>query len=190
MNATNLNYLVKVFNPLSFLFSYNYETFHKSLSSPFKEVNLPEGTEIIRKEFDQDYYEWQEVYRKSRKHIFYEFENENGTIRFELKLRRKGKIFTEITIGDIRRSSADLDLLEKAIIELHSKIKQLKFVTISVLALNITMENDMASVFKKHGYHVTSKKVYFITKQVASDLTVPIDDGTKWEIYRLDVDTW
>jgi len=131
------------------------------------------------------YDEYRFAYQKGH-YYRYTYENELGTVLFEMKAQRRRKILKELIIGKVVRSNDDFGLLREAFEGLLKQINKSANFSFVSIAIN-PLSKDFNQIVQTFGFRQIEKKIHFIAKGPIAD---QIDDWGAWEIFRADIDTW
>lgn len=138
---------------------------------------------------DEDFLAWRANYAVDGAGYLYLHHREGGkTIRFALKLNRRGRI-NELVVGDIVRESEDPALLESGLRALIKATRGHSFVTLLSIALNAECtDQGLVRALRGRSFFKIKKKIHFIVKPMGG-LEGLIDPG-HWQLFRSDIDTW
>jgi GNAT superfamily N-acetyltransferase len=131
---------------------------------------------------------WRRTIRTGKNYYYFHYRHKGGTIRFELKPNRRGRI-NELIIGDIVRDSGDPELLRTGIRRLVHAAKRHRFVTALTTAINAqSMDSTLRASLQRAGFVPMRRRIYFIVKQISQ--MPEIEDPRNWWLLRGDIDTW
>lgn len=186
VNPFNIQWKLKIINPLGFLFS------HKDITASFDKIPepvhsyTPAGTyRLLRNDAFEN---WINASRDQEPYCFFHYREQNELVRFALKVYKRSRWMNELIIGDIRATSFNEALLQTAFQNLISKCRISFRVSVLTIALNEKGPTPIGAVLAATGFMNTNKSIYFITKSYTDDQD--ITNPSSWELYRSDVDTW
>ena len=188
-NPLDLVWYVRPIHPFSLIRAYtpecsdwNFETLGESI-----EAYIPEDQITLSK--DVAFETWRRDCRAGDTPCFYfHYRDSNGTIRFELKPNRRGRI-NECVIGDVVRASPDPALLRAGLRALLRAAKGHSFLTILSIALNgKSADQSLVEAVRECGFFKLKKSMPFIVKPIGDfpECTNP----SRWNLLRTDTDTW
>jgi GNAT superfamily N-acetyltransferase len=187
-NPLDLSWYARVINPFTILSPRNLSQTQMQFDG------APEPIETYRLEnayslaTDPEFLEWRRQYREGTACYFFHHSSPSGRARFDLKLRRRGRI-AELTIGDVTSSSPDAELLEAALRELIRAAQAQRIITILTIALNSKLRDGVLLRSLRRCLFVRLKpKIHFIVKTFRASCHV--EDPTRWRLFRSDIDTW
>ena len=173
-NPFNLDWFVKMVNPIGGLFSINTEIKPNSVKKPFE----PSANTIQTHE-KEDFRAWRLNFSEPK--LF--FQSKRVDILLEYKISKRSLFINELVIGNFY---GNLNHLDQAIKEI-SKMALRKF-NITMLSFAISSDNQGAiGKLKSSGFKKINKSIHFIYKPIGFD---PSTLNKPWLLTRGDIDTW
>lgn len=188
-NPTDLVWHARLIRPLSVLTSNRPEVRDWGFDIEREQFPFFYPIEQFTLSKEPEFENWRMNAQKIASQYFYFHHYHNGgTIRFDLKPNRRGRI-NELIIGDIVRSSPDPGLFESGLQALIRAAKKHSFLTILTIAINeLSSDKSIAQIIGKNGFFQLKKRIHFIVKTI--DPYPPSLDASLWNILRSDIDTW
>jgi hypothetical protein len=140
---------------------------------------------------DADFTEWRRnsIRDAVNQYLYLHHHDSNGSIRFELKFQRRGRI-NELVLGDVIRSSLNPDLICAGLKTLIKVTKAHSFIAILTIALNEqSSDPGLLQSIKSCGFFKLKNRIHFIVKPI-SNYFPECTDPCFWHLLRSDIDTW
>jgi hypothetical protein len=175
-NPFDLNWYMKIKNPLGFLFSWLYKNDnHISLDDQMNSAHY-------RMENQRSFLDWRQNFQHGKYRVFTFREGQN-TFEVNHKVNRRKKIFNELIIGEILVNNSDESFIARA----FKKYYRWLFFQFDMAILSFCTNNEKESMNRMvidYGLKKIENKVYFITKYAEQM------NSAEWLLYRSDIDTW
>jgi hypothetical protein len=175
-NPFNLQWFMKIKNPLGFLFSFLYRN-HKDLS-----LSGPFDSEVFRMENAKSFMDWRSHFQKDKYRVF-TYQEGNGILEINHKINKRKRIFNELIIGEILCHSKDPVFLDQA----FRKYRRWLFFQFDISFISFATNNQVHPLSERIiacGLKKIDKQIYFITKYA------PETHAADWLLFRSDIDTW
>lgn len=186
-NLLNLNWFVKIVNPLGFLFGDGkLQHYFSHKSSPVANTDL---TGQFQLDTSSEFNGWRNNYSSNKDYYYYTYNENNKHIEFHLKFNKRNRLINELIIGRVTGNSNDIVLIKKAFRHLKRKANASRCISILSIAINTEANDNFSKYVSLSGFFTkTKKQIYFITKNFINDKE--IDNIKNWTLYRNDIDTW
>lgn len=186
----NIQWYVKVINPLAYLKSHNPAKFSHFAIKRKIQNNLKETSPVYLLN-TPEFCKWRDAYKpyllQNEIYYFY-YSNGADEIEFDLKLNNR-KYICEMMVGDLKSSNYDPVFIRKGLKELTKAIRKTGRVSILSFALNDQCaDTTLLHALKRSLFFKIKKDIFFITKKY--NPSVKIDSVSVWKIFRSDLDTW
>lgn len=185
-NILNLHWYIKICNPLGFLFSFTHKYPNNKLPDSNRKKN--DFNNCFRLTSQADFIHWRNDYSKRSPYFSYRYSDNYNEIDFYCRIKKRGKIFNELVIGDIKANNMSEDVFQNGLKELHRMSLSMKYITFISIAVNSESNFNFRSILKKSGFYKMNKQIFFIIKTYSD---IPnISNPTFWMLFRSDIDTW
>jgi len=188
-NLLDINWYVKLINPMGFLFAINQQKLMATFESNYSKTEyIPRKSHFV---LDRNllFKDWRSKYSNLSPTYYYIFEKKDNWFTCELKFQKRGKYINELIVGDVQTNSTnDESFVFEALAQLKKKARGLKFITILSFCCNEMYNDIVFSCVKKIGFFKIKNSIHFITKNYKSNLD--INKAENWVLYRRDIDTW
>jgi hypothetical protein len=175
-NPFNLQWFMKVKNPLGFLFSFLYRNRKDlSLSGPF-------DSGVFRMENAKSFMDWRSHFQKDTYRVF-TYQEGNDILEINHKLNKRKRIFNELIIGEILCHSKDPVFLNQA----FHKYRRWLFFQFDISLVSFATNDEFHPLSERiiaRGLKKIDKQIFFITKYA------PETHAADWLLFRSDIDTW
>ncbi|MBI4947868.1 MAG: GNAT family N-acetyltransferase [Bacteroidetes bacterium] len=185
-NILNLQWHIKIINPLSFFFSLRLQELHNVFNTP--SYTLDGNSSSFRLASNPDFSSWRNHYSKEGRYLYFSFAQQNYSANFTLKFIKRRKYINELIIGDFQCNTNDLTFIHEAFNTLIRKARSLRFLSILTIAINERSSYSLLKPLLQSGFKKTNKKIYFIIKDFSNNQA--IHNPESWTLYRSDIDTW
>ncbi len=183
LNPLNLVWYIKIINPLGFIFKLE-KTEHYFDSNP--SINTFLGNNSFQLNKNDDFKNWRNYF--SYNHFYFNFNESDKFICFELKLNKRNRWFNELIIGDINTNSIDTKFLERAFSNLKKRALSMKSVSAITIAINEFNNDHIKNAINNSGFKRLERQINFIIKPML--FSEKILRPENWTLYRGDLDTW
>jgi hypothetical protein len=187
LNVLDLQWYVRIINPLSFFFSKKRINKVFSQTVEFSSQKSNYNTLCENTEFQN----WKDNLRnqKSNYYTFIWKHKDGSQITFELKTQTRKIIITELIIGKIKFDENSQIYLENALLDFINTAIKTKSITICSVALNPFLYNGkIIDVVKSVCFFKINRNIHFIVKSNIDNNS--ITNPNNWNIGRSDIDTW
>jgi len=187
-NTLDLNWHVKLLNPLSFLKKANLV---KPIFAEFSTVT-PILTKNTKKGFTlnntMEFNKWRQSYSIHNEYLYYTYHDERGIAQFNMKVNVRRNV-REIIIGRIDTDTDDAEFIKHALEKLIKILRHKKVFVFASCALNSNYYNKaVLAALEWNGFKKINKKIHFILKDL--NIGKDIFRSDLWELFCSDIDTW
>jgi hypothetical protein len=187
-NPFNLNWYIKVINPIGRLFPVSDAKLSKVFSTKKNQISTLKNNAIVLS-IDEAFYTWNEAYNNLSKHYYFEYAELNQSIEFSLKINKR-KYVNELIVGEVNTNSTDAKFIDKGIKKLINRSRRLIGVSMLSLCMNDHNSKNLFNALAiKAGFKKIDRDIKFVInnfKMNEEQLLMP----ENWELYRRDIDTW
>ena len=187
INLFNLQWYVKILNPLSLIKSINTLKLKQVFND--KMIDNTDTTDCLRLLNTNDFLQWRADYSLNTDYVYYTFNEQEKYVQFQMKLVTRKRVIKELQIGDMRTNNPhDALFLVNALKALTKRARKVSFLSIISIAINEQADSSLNTSLIKNAYKRTTKSIFFMVKPF-----VPLKDlidAKQWLIYRSDIDTW
>lgn len=186
-NIFKLQWYLKLLNPFSVILPINKSKI--DVVFPNSKHTSYERNDFIRLSNSSEFINWRKDYSKKTEYIYFNYNEAEKNIQFQMKIVLRKKIIKELQIGDIHtNASDDSQFMLNSFNALAKKAKKLNFLSIITIALNEHSDLRLIKCLLNGSYKRTNKSIFFMVKPFIkfNGLLNP----NKWIIYRSDIDTW
>ncbi len=188
-NPFNLNWYVKINNPIGKLFQLNDAVMAKVFNEYKKHIETFVSNKRNILKIDEAFYTWNRNYNNLGKHFYFDFNEGERMVEFSLKINKR-KYLNELIIGEVNSNSDDIGFLLKAFNALRKRIRKILGISIVSVCLNDhDIDNPIFCAISKLKFKKIDRDIKFIVKNFRmdeSDLVSP----NAWQLFRRDIDTW
>jgi hypothetical protein len=188
-NPFNLNWYVKIINPIGVLFPLNDDSLAKKFNTDKKCIDtfFPDKRNVLI--IDQEFYSWNRKYNNLAKHFNFYFTEGENKVEFSLKINKR-KYINELIVGEVNANTTELAFIEKGVKSLRRRIGKVPGVTIMSICLNDhDVGNPILHAIKELRFKKLDKDIKFIVNNFNMedpDFLSP----NNWQLFRRDIDTW
>lgn len=187
-NTFNLNWRIKVINPLSLLFPLNIIKLKKYFPNKNLFIQNNSVSDFIKLSNTKEFYDWRSINNVNEKYYSFHFTENGNELLLKLKINIRKKIIKELIIGDIITTTYDPSFIKNALTVFLKTIKKVKCITLISIAINEESDNCLNSELSDLGFKKINKKINMLTTHFSN---CPfIENNAKWIAYRSDLDTW
>jgi hypothetical protein len=188
-NPFNVNWYVKINNPIGKLFKINENTLERIFSSDKKCIDtfFADGRNVLK--IDQEFYLWNKNYNNIGKHFYFYYADAENKVEFSLKINKR-KYLNELIIGEVNANTVNLTFLAAGFKALDRRIRRIAGVSMISICLN---DNDATNPIYKSIIQCRFRKIDRDIKFIVNNFTMNEDEllaPQNWQLFRRDIDTW
>jgi hypothetical protein len=190
-NPLDLQWFARLIHPYSVLRAYQPIHADWQFETEREEITQCYDKKIFSLSKDADFTEWRRNSSRDavNQYLYLHHRDSNGSIRFDLKFQRRGRI-NELVLGDVIRSSLSPDLISAGLKTLIKVTKAHSFIAILTIALNErSSDPGLLHAIKSCGFFKLRNRIHFIIKPI-SNYFHECTDPCLWHLLRSDIDTW
>jgi len=187
-NILNLDWFVCPSSILS-IFSGNENEKLKTIFSQNNSTFIPSSIQnLIHLSTAKEFVDWRINYSTKLNHFYHTYTEKDKTICFSLKTSRRKRIIRELIIGNISTNSKDSVFIQKSLKDLITIVKARRCISIISFAQNPNAFFISSEIIQNVGFKKNNRQIYFCVKSFGG--SEPIEDASKWQLFRSDIDTW
>lgn len=188
-NPLNLNWYVKVLNPLGKAFPVSERSLAKHFSETRKFSAAPDVKDQLSLNADAAFYTWNTSYNNLNRQFYFVHSNGKNTVEFALKLNKR-KYFNELIVGEVNTDTDSVEFISDAFRQLRKRTRGI--LGVSILSICVNDSNPKQAVYvamQQRGFRKIDRDIKFIYRNYTAPEQL-LAEPKNWHLFRRDIDTW